>query len=122
MAYQAEQMLSEQIQQLAQEELQLRKRTQLEVSPGAVNVDTLLTAQRYGAVLKARAGLLDQQREKLQQEIDRRRQALVEADREVRALEKLRERQQQEHLAHEARIEIKDLDEVAQRRSDWRAE
>jgi flagellar FliJ protein len=121
-AYQAEKMLGEQTQNLAQEELQIRRRTQLEVSPGEVNVDNLLTAQRYAAVLKARARLLDQQREKLQHEMDRRRQALVEADRQVRVLEKLRERQREEHAAHEARIEVKDLDEVAQRSANGRAE
>ncbi len=46
-------------------------------------------------------------------EIERRRQALVEADREVRVLEKLRERQAEQHRREEDLQEAKRLDEVA---------
>ena len=45
-------------------------------------------------------------------EIERRRQALVEADREVRVLEKLRERQLEQHRREEELRETKRLDEV----------
>ena len=46
-------------------------------------------------------------------EIERRRQALVEADREVRVLEKLRQRQAEQHRREEELREAKRLDEVA---------
>ena len=46
-------------------------------------------------------------------EIERRRQALVEADREVRVLEKLRQRQAEQHRRDEDLREVKRLDEVA---------
>ena len=39
--------------------------------------------------------------------------ALVEADRQVRVLEKLRERQAAAHRQAEARLEIKQFDELA---------
>ena len=48
-------------------------------------------------------------------ELRRRQQALVEANREVRVLELLREKQWTRHRDEEARQEMKQLDEVAQR-------
>jgi flagellar export protein FliJ len=41
--------------------------------------------------------------------------ALIEADREVRVLEKLRERQLEQHRESESRREVRQIDEVAQR-------
>jgi flagellar export protein FliJ len=46
-------------------------------------------------------------------EVDRRRQSLVEADREVKVLEKLREQQLARHNTEQAKREIKQLDAVA---------
>ena len=48
-------------------------------------------------------------------EIERRQTALVEADREVKVLEKLRERQQQQHAADAMQREAKQLDEAGLR-------
>ena len=56
---------------------------------------------------------LQRQRQALAAEIDRRRQALLEADRDVRTLEKLRENQLQAHRQEEERQEGKRLDEAA---------
>jgi flagellar export protein FliJ len=50
-------------------------------------------------------------------EIERRREVLVEADRDVRVLEKLREKQTERHRYEENRREIRQLDEVAQLRA-----
>lgn len=84
--------------------------------PGAVNVDRILDAQRFELALKAQKGQLAQQREQVGAEIERRRQALVEADREVRVLENLRERQRDRWREEESLRDIKRLDEVAQKR------
>jgi len=83
--------------------------------PGQVDVDRLLEAQRYELALRAQQRHLEQQRRNLAQEIERRREALAEAEREVKVLEKLRERQQARHQYEENRREVKLLDEVAQR-------
>ena len=53
------------------------------------------------------------QRETVQAEVQRRRQALAEANREVRVLENLREKQAEEHRREEDRGETKRLDEAA---------
>ncbi len=67
-------------------------------------------------LLAAQQKHLAQQRQAVAQEIQRRRQLLIEADRDVRILEKLEQRQRQRHRDEENREEVKELDEVAQRR------
>jgi flagellar FliJ protein len=84
--------------------------------PGAINVDRLLDTERYELVLAARREVLRGQRARLAAEIERRRQALVEADRQVKVLEKLREKQLLEHSRREQALEMKRLDEIALRR------
>ncbi len=83
------------------------------MSPGGVDIDRLVEAQRYELVTRAQQGKIAQQRETVAGEIERRRQALVEADREVRVLEKLRERQVEQHRREEEVREARRLDEVA---------
>jgi flagellar export protein FliJ len=82
-------------------------------SPGIANVDGLQQLQRYLLLLQAQIAGLDKQIEQVKSEVERRRQALVEADRQVQMLEKLREKQLAAHeraaLAHEA----KEFDELA---------
>ena len=81
--------------------------------PGPVNVDRLLDAGRYETILKAERHAVDKRRQAVMGEIDRRRQALVEADREVKSLEKLRTQQALRHRQEESRLEIKQMDEAA---------
>jgi flagellar protein FliJ len=98
-------------------EAQLRGAQQaLTPSPGAVDVDRLLNATRYELVLRAEQRQLQQQEAALAGELEKRRQALIAADRDVRSLERLRETQQERHLEQEDQRARKDLDEVALRR------
>ena len=95
----------------------LEETRKLEAAPsGAVDVDRLLNATRYELVLQSELRQLEVQETTLTTEIEKRRQALVAADREVRSLELLRETQQQRHLADEASRLQKELDEIAVRR------
>lgn len=87
--------------------------------PGVIDVDQLLITQRYELVLTARRGALREQREQLAAEIERRRLAVVEADRQVKVLQKLRDKQWAEHHRREQQREVKRLDEIAQRRPQW---
>jgi flagellar protein FliJ len=83
---------------------------------GPVDVDRLLEAQRYEAAIVGEIRHVEDQRKRVAEEIERRRAALVEADRQVKVLEKLRESQQAEHAATELAAEMKMFDEVAGRR------
>lgn len=83
------------------------------VQPGPLDVDRLLAAQRFELSLRVQERDIQQQLASIRAEVDRRREALVEADREVRVLEKLRDTKQERHAAAEQRSETKMLDEVA---------
>jgi flagellar export protein FliJ len=85
------------------------------ISAGVVDVEKLLAATRYEAVLMVEQGQLERQAAAVAVEIEKRREALVAADRDVRALEKLREAQQARHRAEQEQKSIKQLDEAALR-------
>jgi flagellar FliJ protein len=114
-AYQADQMIAAELDRLQQELGKLRDRCRDHSGPGRVDVDYLTQAHLHELVLRAQQAEYRQQREAVAEEIERRRQALVQADREVRTLEKLREKQLRRHRQEENRREIKQIDEVAQR-------
>lgn len=83
--------------------------------PGAINVDALMETERYELLLAAERQSAMHQQKLVSEEVERRRLALVAADREVRVLERLRETQQQRHRQEAERQERKQLDETATR-------
>jgi flagellar protein FliJ len=85
------------------------------LTAGQVQVDVLLEAQRYQGVLTAQQATMQQQVRLLTAEVERRREAVVEADRQVKVLEKLRERKLGEFQQQQQRLETKELDEIAGR-------
>lgn len=94
----------------------LRQVTQMRAATaGQVHVDRLLAASRYEAVLMLEQLNLQRRQAALREEIERRREALVAADRDVRTLEQLRETQQERHRDEREREQMKLLDEVALR-------
>lgn len=83
----------------------------------AANADTswLMSAGRYELVLRADEKTLTANIAAVEIEIDRRRQLVAEADRELRAIEVLRERAELEAKKEAAKREAKLLDEFASR-------
>lgn len=116
-AYRAEEMILREERRLEAESATVAAKVRDAARPGEINVDRLLDAQRYQTILKAQQQHLAGQREVLAAEIQRRHQALVEANRDVQVLEKLRGRQRDEHRYQENRREIAHLDEIGQRRT-----
>jgi flagellar FliJ protein len=112
-ALRAEEVLQNELQQIETEQTQMLGVVRDRSAPGTADVDALLRTNRYQLVLKARRAQLQQQLSQVRAEIERRRQALLEADRQVRVLEKLRERQLAAHRQRQAQLEVKLLDEVA---------
>jgi flagellar FliJ protein len=115
-AFQAESILYQQRHQLAQQIDEMTKRARVAGSPGKIQIDQLLDAHRYRSVLEAQTKMLQQRETQITGEITRRREALADADRDVRVLEKLRDRKLDEHRAAELQRELKQLDEVAVQR------
>jgi flagellar protein FliJ len=118
-AFEAERILAEQRCQVAGELVALNESRRKLIQLGSLDVNQLLASQRYQLTLEAQSRTLAEQAEKLAAEVDRRRQALVEADREVRVLDKLEDRQRRQYKEAAARAETKTLDEVASTR--WEA-
>ncbi|HEX4144394.1 MAG TPA: flagellar FliJ family protein [Pirellulales bacterium] len=84
---------------------------------GPVNIDLFVSASRYESVLRHELTAIAGHLATLAAEIERRRQALMLADHEVRMLEKLRDKQRELHRQGEALLETKQLDEIAARQS-----
>jgi flagellar FliJ protein len=82
---------------------------------GRVDVDRLLEAQRYEAIVSAEIAHVVSQRNNVAEEVRKRRDALVEADRECKVVEKLREKRHSEYLAELQAADMKVLDEAAGR-------
>src|SRR4051794_10285425 len=119
-AYRAEQIVAENRAQITAEEEALRELRRSAADGRYLNVNRLLEAQRYELLLKAQGQELAKQAVLLAAESERRRQTLVEADREVRVLELLDERHRQAHDRQQQRADTKRLDEAAAVR--WRLE
>jgi flagellar export protein FliJ len=83
--------------------------------PGRIDVERLHSAQRYEDALRAELKSIAQHGQALAVEIDKRQQAVAAAERDVEVLEKLRDRQAEQFRQHEARAEMRRLDEVAAR-------
>jgi flagellar export protein FliJ len=117
-AFRAEQVLAENRAEIAAEEQRLREMQRAAASEKYLDVNRLLEAQRYDLLLKAQSQELAKQAVLLSAETERRRQAVVEADRDVRALELLDEKHRRAHDREAERAEMKRLDEAATVR--WR--
>ncbi len=99
--------------QLDEEQKQLQCERRKVAGPGQVDIARLVESQRYAATVRSQEIGLQEQRRTLAEEIERRRQALIEADRQVRMLETLREKQLEMHRQEADRQEAKRLDEAA---------
>lgn len=116
-ALRAESIVREQISKLQEEIVELRDVARSLAAPGVIQVDRLLNFNRHELLLNANIQSLRSQMKKIAEEIELRRLALVEADRDVKALEKLRERQEREELVLADRREQAELDQTALLRS-----
>jgi flagellar export protein FliJ len=115
-AYLAESKLRDR-RELVEQELADLKALSERAASGAVDVERLLAASRFEAILRAEIQVIRQHESNLAVEVERRRQTLVTADRDVRVLEKLEETQRDRHRQTEAGALMKQLDEFAGRQT-----
>ncbi len=117
-AFRAEQILAENRAEVVAELDGLRALQRSATAGKYLNVNQLLEAQRYELLLKAHSQELLKQAILLSAETERRRQNLVEADREVRVLEMLDDRHHKEFIKEQQRMDTKQLDDIATQQ--WR--
>ncbi len=115
-AQQAADLLNEQRQMVAQEiEGQQLFQRELVAKP-RLDVGLLSEAQRYELLLRSQQTSLAEQANTIATEVERRRLSLAEAERDVKTLEKLDERQREQHRYMADRAETKLMDELAMQR------
>ncbi len=112
-AQHAEQVIAERIALIDCDLVALRRQSLDAARPGVINVDRLADSTRYEMILKVERQSADQQRQAVAEEVERRRESLMTADRDVRVLEKLRESQLDQHRDAQQRSEVKQLDEIS---------
>lgn len=112
-AYEAERILAEQQAALDAEQAALAASQRHAMQQTPLDVNRLLESQRYQLSLQAQDRVLAGQAEQLAVEVERRRAAMIEAEREVRVLDKLELRQRAQFAQAQQRAETKQLDEMA---------
>jgi flagellar protein FliJ len=108
----AQRIVTEQIAQLQREIDEALKQRQL-ASIGIVRIDRLLMVQRHQLMLEAQREQAMQQLRLLNEEYERRRALLVEAEKEVKAMDKLKETQKARWDEEQLAAEQKQIDEWA---------
>ena len=112
-AYEAERILRERVAELRSEISTTQQRTRQLAGVGTISVEGLLNTRRYELLMKSQVSQTEGQIVHVLDEIERRRQSLLEADREVKVLEKLRERQLEQYAELQQKRENKQLDDAA---------
>lgn len=115
-AIRAQELLDQQATRLGEQLTALLETQRQQLASRSPNVNRLLEAQRYALALQAMQRTLEQQRGQLAQEAEARRRAVVEADREVRVLDRLADKQLAAHRRAEQSAEQRILDEIGGQR------
>jgi flagellar protein FliJ len=115
-AQQAEDLIRIGIDALNQTLVDLRQHSADVSRTGTLKAYHLLAADRYMAAVRSQLQTARDQHRSAVAAVERCRQALVEADRAVKTLEKLRQHQSAQHQWNENRLSTKELDEVSLRK------
>jgi len=91
--------------------------SQLTTRNSQLNVDVLIGLRRHEAWLLAQKHEAQEKLEQVLVEVERRRLAVVEADKEVKIMEKLHEKQKDKYDAEQSAKEIVAFDEIASQRA-----
>jgi len=119
-AMEAESLVREKIESLARDIAGTKEEGRRLAAAGTINVDFLVGLRRHEAWLLAQKQEAEQKLEQVLAEVERRRLAVVEADKEVKILEKLHEKLKDKYDSEQAAKEIVAFDEIAIQASDFR--
>lgn len=108
-----EEQAADRVSQLNDELTRLARNMQESAGPGLVDIEHLRNVQRRLQQLKTDLQQAEEAHGAAEAEVERCRQSLLEANREVRTLEKHREQQLARHRAAAHKLEIKQFDEQA---------
>ncbi|MFT7640247.1 MAG: flagellar export protein FliJ [Pirellulaceae bacterium] len=112
-AFEAERILEQRIEETETELEEVLHRSREIQAKGTLNIDGATERQRYQLLLRAQIQTLNQQLLQVGEETEKRQLLLIESDREVKKLDRLKEKQQTAHDKHHLLVESKRLDEIA---------
>jgi len=110
LAQKLEQSICERIAKIDNGLTELRNRT--DPATGLIDIDRLRDTVRYQSLLAVQRQAAQRELEGCRAHMDRLRQLLVEADRELKSLEKLQSRHQDHHRHRQRKSELGQLDEA----------
>jgi flagellar FliJ protein len=116
-ASQAERLLREEIDRITAEQVQLQDCIRQASQPGSVPIEHLRGAHRYQRALAAQLRTLEHRSAQLANQIACSRQRLLEAQRQLRVMERLCEKKKTRHQQKAAIQQRRRLDEIALRSS-----
>lgn len=116
-AYEAERIVEEKRRKTLDEMVALSGQARSMMQSGRIDVGFLLGARRHEAFLLAMRKDMDEKLVLIRQEIDLRRQAVIEANKEVKILEKLKEKQRERYRIEQGKSDVKRMDEIAEMRT-----
>jgi flagellar protein FliJ len=91
---------------------ELRRRSATTTGRGSIDLELLRDAARYQSLLIAQRDVAQRELDDCSADVDRLRESLAEADRELKSLEKLHQRQEARHLQTQRKREFHQLDEA----------
>ncbi|MDR0521464.1 MAG: flagellar export protein FliJ [Planctomycetaceae bacterium] len=113
-AYEARQKIENEQQGIEQAITENIEEARNQMLPGkAVNIEHLLYFRRHEMFLRAKQNELAKMAQMIDEEIERRRLAVIEADKECKSTEKLKESQFKKYTEEERKTENKQMDEIA---------
>lgn len=113
-AYEARKILEEHIQEIDRQLTEGIAVVRSLMQEGqTINVESLLSFRRQEMFLRAQQSDLMEKMEATDQEIERRRALVVAANKELKIIEKLKEKRYEKYLEEENKTEMKNMDEIA---------
>jgi len=113
-AYEARQILEDALQEIDRQLTEgIAVARSLMQEGQTINVESLLSFRRQEMFLRSQQSDLMEKKEAIDQEIERRRALVVAANKELKIVEKLKERRYEKYLVEENKAETKNMDEIA---------
>ena len=116
-ALDAEAIVLEKLEEIKQKRVDLQEATRAKILEKQVHVGFMISSRRHEAFLIVQQNQIEEKLEVLRKEIERRREALLEADKEVRVMEKLRDKQKERYEQEQLAIETVLMDEIGSQKA-----
>ncbi|MDR2757184.1 MAG: flagellar FliJ family protein [Planctomycetaceae bacterium] len=117
-AYEARRIVEEKQQALEHELAENIAAGRQRLQIGTVDIEFLLGLRRHEAYLNAQINVVQEHLRQINEEIEHRRNAVLEANKELKIIEKLKEKQYEKYQTEENRKETIRIDEITRKKTE----